>query len=72
MELRKNVTEVGFDRYATEASALEIAPGRPMPTTIDADGMGNGQPFVLERVDAMGAGVYRQGNGSLALVVFND
>jgi len=55
--------------YITEASTLQIRPGK-FPLQIDT-AAGNGQPFVAVKTNEVGA-LYRQGNGCLELTVFND
>lgn len=64
-----DVDEVELHVFATEASALGLAPGevpRSLPTTL-----GNGLPFVLQSADD-GAFEYRQQLGCIRLRVWND
>lgn len=62
---------IGQFRWATDASTLGWAPGtraaRTLPTTL-----GNGQPFLLQAVDADGTARYAQALGCVTLTVFND
>lgn len=64
------ISEMRVHEYVTEASALGLPPGqvaRSLKTKL-----GNGQPFVLLRVDDAGTAHYRQLLGCLTLAVLND
>jgi len=65
----QNATETLSDQWSTEASTLELRPG-VWPDRLETT-LGNGQDFVMEDLSLMG-GSYKQENGILELVVFND
>lgn len=62
--------EVDAHKFVADASCLGIAPGAALPRTIGTD-LGNGQPFILQRVTAEVA-EYRQDFGCITLTIFND
>lgn len=69
----QNATETLSDQWSTEASTLELRPGvwpGVWPDRLETT-LGNGQDFVMEDLSLMG-GSYKQENGILELVVFND
>lgn len=64
------------DEYTTDASTLRLKPGE-WPTRIEvADDVGNGIPLIaiaLKKIGDEPVGVtYRQGNGSLEVIVYNE
>ena len=67
---RSLLTEVRPHVWTVFASDLELPPGN-WPRTIIETKLGNGQPFLLRSVNANKA-TYRQGNGCLTLIIFND
>lgn len=73
---RSMLTEHEICRYLTEASTLGLRPGE-WPEQLDVEpGFGNGQPLLRYHtrgtVDFIEFVLYRQGNGSIEVRVFND
>lgn len=69
----RDVTETGrLYEFCTCASDIGIGVGEN-PLSISTDEIGNGQPFVLVRIEKdRSAFNYRQAHGIITLVVFND
>ena len=66
----KDITETRGDHtFSTFASDIELAPGH-WPARLETE-IGNGQPLVRAKLDAVGA-VYRQALGIITLNVFNN
>ena len=69
MITHENTFEVSAHVFTAEASDLRIAPGG-WPKVIDSN-IGNRMAFLLRQATAHKA-TYRQANGCLVLIIYND
>ncbi len=73
---RNDVFETEIHLFSADASDLGILAAMPMPQSFETD-LGNGQPFLRESILRNVEGDiqlwrFRQGNGCIKLIVFND